>query len=102
MTSYDAIVIGAGVAGLAAAGSLRRAGRSVLTIEARDRIGGRAYTDRSTFSRPFDLGCHWLHGAERNPFTRIADLYGFTYASEVHPLGIYVAASRLPRPEEDE
>ena len=101
MPSYDAIVVGAGVVGLAASLSLRRAGRRVLTLEARDRVGGRACTDLSTFSRPFDLGCHWLHGAATNPFTRMADEHGFTYAREVNDLGIYVGTTRLSLMEEE-
>ncbi|HVJ25412.1 MAG TPA: FAD-dependent oxidoreductase, partial [Burkholderiales bacterium] len=40
----DVLVVGAGAAGLAAAAELTRAGRSVLIVEARDRIGGRCYT----------------------------------------------------------
>lgn len=43
-TRYDVAVVGAGAAGLAAAGDLARAGRSVLVLEARDRIGGRVHT----------------------------------------------------------
>jgi phytoene dehydrogenase-like protein len=40
----QAIVIGAGAAGLRAAVALRKAGRQVLVLEARDRIGGRVHT----------------------------------------------------------
>ena len=47
MREHDAIVIGAGYAGITAARDLRERGRSVLVLEARDRIGGRTYT------RPF-------------------------------------------------
>ena len=43
-TTYDIIVIGAGVAGLAAAGRLVAAGKRVIVLEARDRIGGRIHT----------------------------------------------------------
>src|SRR5437899_7738710 len=101
MTSYDAIVVGAGAAGLGAARRLLRAGRSVLVLEGRDRIGGRAWTDGTSFSRPFDLGCHWLHGAARNPFKAIADELGFTYASEAHDLGLFADGERLPLREEE-
>jgi monoamine oxidase len=59
----DAIVIGAGAAGLAAARQLVAAGRSVLVLEARDRIGGRIWTDRSIGSVPVELGAEFIHGA---------------------------------------
>ena len=64
--------------GLAAGSTLQQAGRSFVILEARSRIGGRAFTDTSTFPGiPFDLGGHWLHAAKRNPFTAIADRLGF-------------------------
>ena len=57
------IVIGAGVAGLAAARDLVRAGETVRVIEARDRIGGRILTARSSSVRvPLELGAEFLHG----------------------------------------
>ena len=52
----DVIIVGAGVAGLAAAKALMAANKSVLVVEARERIGGRAVTDSTTFGFPFDLG----------------------------------------------
>lgn len=68
----DAIVIGAGAGGIAAARRLRDRGRKVLLVEAMDRIGGRAHT--ATANRlPLDLGCGWLHSAERNPLARLAE-----------------------------
>jgi monoamine oxidase len=59
----DVIVIGAGVAGLAAACELVRAGREVVVLEARDRIGGRIHTvhDRHT-PVPVELGAEFVHG----------------------------------------
>ncbi len=66
------IVIGAGAAGLAAARSLVDEGKDVTVVEARDRIGGRVWTD-TTLGLPLDLGASWIHGVSGNPLTPIAD-----------------------------
>ncbi len=68
----DVIVVGAGVSGLTAARDLRRAGRRVIVLEARDRIGGRVHTSRRWADVPVDLGASWIHGSRGNPLTRIA------------------------------
>lgn len=66
-------IVGAGAAGLAAADTLRRAGHPFVILEARDRIGGRAHTDRSLGAEaPFDAGAQYIHWAERNPWAAIA------------------------------
>ena len=65
------IVIGAGIAGLAAARTLKDAGYRVLVLEARDRIGGRIWTDES-LGAPLDMGASWIHGPRGNPITKIA------------------------------
>lgn len=66
------VVVGAGVAGLSAAGRLRRAGYDVRVLEARRRIGGRVHTWRG-WGAPLDLGASWIHGyAAGNPLTPIA------------------------------
>jgi monoamine oxidase len=57
---HDVIVIGAGLAGLAAAQRLRAAGRSVLVLEARDRIGGRVFTTRLDGGASVDLGAQFV------------------------------------------
>lgn len=68
-TDADVIVIGAGAAGLAAAGELVRANRSVLLLEARDRIGGRILTRREAgLPVPLELGAEFIHGPA--PLTR--------------------------------
>jgi monoamine oxidase len=59
----EVIVIGAGAAGLAAAEALVRAGRSVLVLEARDRVGGRVWTRRMPgLAVPVELGAEFVHG----------------------------------------
>jgi monoamine oxidase len=68
----DVAIVGAGAAGLAAAKEIRKAGRSFVVLEARARIGGRAYTD-DTLGAPFDAGAQYIHWAERNPWKRIAE-----------------------------
>src|SRR5690349_14091636 len=69
--SYYAIIIGAGAAGIAAARRLHDAGKRVIVLEARPRIGGRAWT-MAAAGFPLDLGCGWLHSADRNPWSGIA------------------------------
>jgi monoamine oxidase len=60
------IVVGAGVAGLAAADAVRCAGAEVVVLEARDRIGGRTWT-APLGSGQIDLGAAWVHGPVGNP-----------------------------------
>ena len=62
-SAYDVVVIGAGAAGLAAAARLTEAGRSVLVLEARDRIGGRIDTRHEPgLPAPVELGAEFVHG----------------------------------------
>ena len=78
----DVLVIGAGMAGLAAASRLRKEGAQVIVLEARERAGGRVWTNRS-LGIPFDLGASWIHGRRRNPLTDLAsDLRVKTVATD--------------------
>ena len=66
----DAVVVGAGLAGLACAQRLMAAGRKVVVLEARQRIGGRIWSEqRHGFA--IDLGASWLHGITNNPLHRL-------------------------------
>ena len=58
----DVLVLGAGVAGLGAARALTDAGRDVLLVEARERIGGRVWTDHNFGAIPVECGAEFIHG----------------------------------------
>ena len=75
--NHDVAIIGAGSAGIAAARSLVAAGKSVLVLEASDRVGGRGWTV-GVAGMPLDLGCGWLHSAERNPLVAEGEAANFT------------------------
>jgi monoamine oxidase len=63
MADADVLVVGAGIAGLAAAERLAAAGRRVLVLEARDRIGGRIHTAHDPdLEVPVELGAEFVHG----------------------------------------
>ncbi|MET8981136.1 NAD(P)/FAD-dependent oxidoreductase [Streptomyces sp. NPDC004539] len=61
---FDVVVIGAGVSGLTAARELTDRGKRVVVVEARDRIGGRMWTDRKAASIPVERGAELVHGPD--------------------------------------
>lgn len=75
-SEIDVAIIGAGAAGIAAARALEGSDLSVLILEARDRVGGRGHTVILPNDIPFDLGCGWLHSADKNAFVPIAERLG--------------------------
>jgi monoamine oxidase len=75
-SEIDVAIIGAGAAGIGAARALEGKGLSVLVLEARDRLGGRAFTRQLENNVVFDVGCGWLHSADRNVFVPIAEQLG--------------------------
>ncbi|BDZ66156.1 flavin monoamine oxidase family protein [Agromyces mangrovi Wang et al. 2018] len=96
MERFDTIVVGAGVAGLTAARLLARAGRTVVVLEARDRVGGRVWTDR-TGHHPTDLGASWIHGVTDEPVAdavtaigmRTAEFTVGSYQPDSRPIAYY-------------
>ncbi|KAJ6931087.1 polyamine oxidase 2-like [Populus alba x Populus x berolinensis] len=74
--SPSVIVIGGGIAGVAAARALHDASIEVVLLESRDRLGGRVHTDFS-FGFPVDLGASWLHGVcKENPLAPLIGRLG--------------------------
>jgi monoamine oxidase len=71
----EVAIVGGGAAGVAAARRLHDAGVDCLIVEARDRLGGRAWT-ASHAGYAIDLGCGWLHSADKNEWTKIAQAQG--------------------------
>jgi monoamine oxidase len=84
-SSIDVAIIGAGAAGLGAAHALRRAGVPFVMLEARDRVGGRGHTVMASPDVTFDLGCGWLHSADKNSFVAIAGQLGFEIDQSLPP-----------------
>ena len=100
-------VIGAGVSGLAAARRLEQMGYDVVVLEARDRVGGRVWTDRS-IGHPVDLGAGWIEGIDGNPLTPLArragvraEVTNFDNQTTYGPDGVELTASRERRIERD-
>lgn len=87
MHETDVVVIGAGAAGVAAARRLVAAEIPTVVLEARSRVGGRAWTMRGA-GLPLDLGCGWLHSADENEWAAVATEVGFTIDRTPPPWGV--------------
>ena len=96
----DIAIIGAGAAGVGAARRLADTGLSALVLEALPRLGGRAWT-RTAAGLPLDLGCEWLHSAERNPWTRIAEASGFPLDTASSAWGVQYRDLGFPRTDRE-
>ncbi|MGC2716111.1 MAG: FAD-dependent oxidoreductase, partial [Pseudolabrys sp.] len=72
-SDVETVIVGGGAAGIAAVRRLDRAGIKCLIVEARSRLGGRAWTIAGPAGSSLDLGCGWLHSADRNPWVAVAE-----------------------------
>ncbi|WVQ78730.1 hypothetical protein IAT38_000817 [Cryptococcus sp. DSM 104549] len=99
---YDTIILGAGWAGAVASRTLAAKGHSVLVLEARDRIGGRARTWQGEGAK-IDIGCSWIHGyKEGNPARGIAKEVGVNAVLPEAAEGvIYGPDGPLPKDQAD-
>jgi monoamine oxidase len=78
-TNPAVLVIGAGAAGIGAGRVLAKARIPFLIIEAKDRIGGRAYSDTTSLGHLWDQGCHWFHSADKNILRKLAEEIGHKF-----------------------
>ncbi|HYZ48372.1 MAG TPA: FAD-dependent oxidoreductase, partial [Sphingomonas sp.] len=101
-SSVDVAIIGAGAAGLGAANALKDSGLSVIVLEARDRVGGRAHTIQAAPNVLFDVGCGWLHSADQNSFVPIAEQLGFEIDRTLPPWRDRAYGDAFPEAEREE
>jgi monoamine oxidase len=73
------VVIGAGAAGIGAGVALARLGVPHIILEAKNRIGGRAYSESTSLGHLWDHGCHWFHSANINVLRAMAEKLGHKF-----------------------
>ncbi|NMF56481.1 flavin monoamine oxidase family protein [Pseudanabaena yagii] len=96
------IVIGAGIAGIAAAKKLQSQGYRVIILEGRDRIGGRMWTDDS-LGVPLDLGAAWIHTVDDNPISPLVKQFGIqTVVSDIQSQWNYKGINQLLNESEEQ
>jgi monoamine oxidase len=81
----EVVIVGGGAAGISAAKRLAKAAIDCLLVEARPRLGGRAWTVTDDAGFALDLGCGWLHSADRNPWAAVAEAQGRTIDKTLPP-----------------
>jgi monoamine oxidase len=93
----DVAIVGAGFAGLTAARDLVGAGRSVVVLEARDRVGGRVLNDHTSDGTPLEVGGQWI-GPTQDRFEKLAaDLGVETYPTYDEGESVLFAKGKLSR-----
>jgi monoamine oxidase len=99
----DCIIIGAGIAGLAAGDYLRKKGWGVTILEARERVGGRVWSRTDWKGKnPMDVGASWIHGISKNPMAELAREQGIrTVPFDYEKKAVYHRGGSRISPEEE-
>ena len=92
---YDCIIIGAGISGISAAHTLEKNNISYRILEARNRVGGRIFSDSNTCNFTIDRGAQWFHSADINPLVKIVESKGFKVKYETPNWGASHARNLL-------
>ncbi len=93
----DVVVVGAGLAGLAAARALRAAGRDVVVLEARDRVGGRTLNEPIGDGKVVEIGAQWVGPTQDRVNGLIAELGLETFPTHVSGANIFERGGRIGR-----
>lgn len=99
-SGLQVLVVGAGIAGLAAAAQLAQQGYQVQVLEARSRLGGRLWTSQQWPDLPVDMGASWIHGIEGNPITTLADAAGATRLTTYYEKSGFYAKGEITAAQE--
>ncbi|ROZ63109.1 FAD-dependent oxidoreductase [Kocuria soli] len=94
MATPHAVVVGAGFAGLVAARELQTAGIDVEIVEARDRVGGRAWTE-DRMGHPLELGATWVHWMQPHMWTEITRYGQSIFPSPVSDRAYWITDGQL-------
>lgn len=93
----DVCVVGGGYAGLTAARRLAQAGKSIVVLEARDRVGGRIWTHRLSDGSPVDRGGAWLANRHEAAHALAAEVGVSTYKTFVAGDHLLIGEGRTRR-----
>jgi monoamine oxidase len=93
----DVVVVGAGLAGLAAARALRAAGRDVVVLEARDRVGGRTLNEPIGDGKVVEIGAQWVGPTQERVLKLIAELGLETFPTHTAGANLFERDGRIRR-----
>jgi monoamine oxidase len=93
----DVIVVGAGLAGLAAARRLRGAGREVVVLEARDRVGGRTLNEPIGDGKVVEIGAQWVGPTQDRVLRLIGELGLETFPTHAAGANLFERGGRIRR-----